>query len=161
MSLRRGVRLALDWGQARIGVASCDPEGVLAYPVETIQAGNGEEHVTARLGALLEEYEPLEVILGLPKHLRGTEGETAAAVRQRGEWLSERWGVQVRLVDERLTTVSAAGALRSAGKSARSQREILDQAAAVAILDHALDIERNTGRPPGQLIDTGRKPDGP
>ncbi len=153
--------MALDWGQARIGVASCDPDGVLAYPVETIQAGSGEEHVTARLDALLGEYEPIEVILGLPKHLKGTEGETAVTVRQRGEWLSARWGVPVRLVDERLTTVSAAGALRSAGKSARSQRGILDQAAAVAILDHALDIERNTGRPPGQLIDTGRKPDGP
>lgn len=161
MTLRRGVRLALDWGQARIGVAACDPDGVLAYPVETIVASMGEHHVEQRLDDLLAEYEPLEVILGLPRHLKGAEGEAAAHVRGRGEWLSERWRVPVRLVDERLSTVSAAGALRAAGRDARAQRGIIDQAAAVAILDHALDLERNTGRPPGHLIDTGRKSDGP
>lgn len=160
MTLRRGVRLALDWGQARIGVAGCDADGVLAYPIETILAAQGEEHVAARLGQLVAEYEPAEVIVGLPRHLKGTEGQAAGLVRERASWIAARWGVPVRLVDERLSTVTASNALRSSGRTGRGQRGIIDQAAAVAILEHALDLERNTGRPPGQVIDIEGTPNG-
>lgn len=160
MTLRRGVRLSFDWGQARIGVASCDPDGVLAYPVETIQAALGESHVAARIVDLVDTYDPIEIIVGLPRHLRGTEGEAADEVRRQASWVASLSGMPVRLVDERLTTVAASQALRSSGRTGRGQRSIIDQAAAVAILEHALDSERNTGRPPGQLIDSGRTPDG-
>lgn len=155
MTLRPGVRLALDWGLARIGVAACDRMGTLAYPVETIRQASDLGHVRRRLAELVAEYEPYELVLGLPLHLKGTEGQTAVLVRERGAWLAATYGVPVRLVDERLSTVTASRSLREAGRDARSQRGVIDQAAAVAILEHALDVERNTGRPPGEEI-TGR-----
>lgn len=152
MTVRRGVRLALDWGQARIGVAACDVRGTLAFPVETISPATDQVHVGKRLAALAAEYEPVEVILGLPRHLSGAEGQNAAIVRERAAWLVEALGLPVRLVDERLTTVTASRGLREAGRDARKQRGVIDQAAAVAILEHALDLERNTGRAPGEEI---------
>lgn len=155
MTLRPGVRLALDWGLARIGVAACDRDGTLAFPVETIAQASDLGHVRRRLTELLAEYEPFEVVVGLPMHLKGTESQTATLVRERAAWLARAFGLPVRLVDERLTTVAATRGLREAGRDARRQRAVIDQAAAVAILDHALDVERNTGRPPGDEI-TGR-----
>lgn len=155
MSLRPGVRLALDWGQARIGVAACDRHGTLAYPVGTIAQASDLGLVRRRLTELVAEYEPFEFVLGLPLHLKGTEGQTAVLVRERAAWLAATYGVPVRLVDERLTTVTASRGLREAGRDARRQRAVIDQAAAVAILEHALDVERNTGRPPGTEV-TGR-----
>ena len=67
-SWRRGVRLAIDWGRARVGVAACDPDGLLAYPVETVP---NDQHTIARLGQLIAEYEPIEVLLGMPIDLAG------------------------------------------------------------------------------------------
>lgn len=151
--LRRGVRLALDWGQARIGVAACDRDGTLAYPVETITPASDEALVLRRLKALVAEYEPFEVVVGLPRHLKGVEGASAAAARERAGWLAARFpALGVRLVDERLTTVTASRALRASGRSARTAKAVIDQAAAVAILTHALEVERNTGHPPGEQI---------
>lgn len=148
-----GVRLALDWGRARIGVAACDAQGTLAYPVETLNARD-EGAVAVGLRRLVAEYEPTGFIVGLPRHLRGTEGETAAYVRERARWLARRFpGVEVRLIDERLSTVSASRQLREAGRSARQQRGVIDQAAAVAILNTALDAERTSGRRAGEPID--------
>ncbi len=153
--LRPGARLALDWGQARIGVAACDRMGTLAYPVETLGPASDLAGVERRLRELVAEYEPIELVLGLPLHLKGTEGQTARAVRERAAWLADTLGVPVRLVDERLSTVAASRGLRAAGRDARRQRGVIDQAAAVAILEQALDLERNTGRPPGEQT-TGR-----
>lgn len=150
--LRVGVRLALDWGQARIGVAACDPHGTLAYPVETIAPASDLAGVERRLRALLAEYDPIEIVLGLPRHLKGVEGAAAAGVRERAAWLRERFGLPVLLADERLTTVVASRQLHAAGRSAKRQRALIDQAAAVAILENALELERNTGRPGGELI---------
>lgn len=141
---RRGVRLALDWGQARIGVAACDPDGTLCYPVETVPA---RPDPAVRLAALIAEYEPIEVIVGLPRTLAGGESHAAATVRaQVVQTLAP--GVLVRFVDERLSTVTASRRLRGAGRDARRQRAIIDQAAAVAILEQALAVERSTGLPP-------------
>lgn len=150
---RVGVRLGLDWGQARIGVAACDAHGTLAYPVETIAGASDLAAVGRRLHALVAEYEPLEFVLGLPTHLKGVEGASAGGVREKAQWLAGEFpGVGVRLVDERLTTVLAAGRLRQAGRSSRSQRAVIDQVAAVAILEHALESERNAGRPAGETV---------
>lgn len=154
--MREGTRLALDWGQARIGVAACDPAGTLAYPVEAVPAGPG---AIARIVALIAEYEPIEIVVGLPRSLSGGEGPAAATVRtQVGELVSAVRPLPVRLVDERLTTVTAAQRLREGGRPAKKQRNRIDAAAATGILEHALDSERHRGHPPGELLSDA--PDG-
>jgi len=146
-TFRRGVRLALDWGKARIGVAACDPDGTLAYPVETVPAHNAGR----RLPELLAEYQPIEVIIGLPRRLAGDEGPAAADVRAKvAALVGALPEVSWRFSDERLTTVDASRRLRAAGRSSRHQRAVIDQVAAVAILEQALAMERATGEPPGE-----------
>ncbi|MFT4226176.1 MAG: Holliday junction resolvase RuvX [Micropruina sp.] len=146
-TFRRGVRMALDWGKARIGVAACDADGMLAYPVETVPT----QASGRRLPQLLAEYEPIEVIVGLPRTLAGDEGPAAVHVRaQVASVIAGHPAISWRFADERLTTVDAGRRLRSAGKDARRQRAIIDQAAAVAILEQALAVERATGRAPGE-----------
>jgi len=147
--MRRGVRMAFDWGDARIGVAASDPEGVLAYPVMTVRAGAGE---IDQLAAVVAEYEPIEVLVGFPRSLSGGEGPAAAQARERAARLAGSIVVPVRLVDERLTTVTASQRLREGGKKAREQRESIDAAAAVAILEQALAFEQSQERPPGELV---------
>ena len=146
---RRGVRLALDWGDARIGVAACDRDGVLAYPLDTVRAGPDE---LTQLARIVTEQEPLEVVVGLPRSLSGADGPAAHKVRERAAALAGRIPVPVRLVDERLTTVTASRRLREGGKRARQQRGIIDAAAAAAILEHAVALERAGGGAPGELV---------
>lgn len=151
--MRRGRRLAVDPGDARIGVASSDPDGLLATPVETVPARDAAAALR-RLAALAAEYEALEVVIGLPRSLSGTEGPAAARVRAFAGKLARAVApVPVRLVDERLSTVTAAQAMRESGVSARKGRGRIDQAAAVVILQSALDAERASGRPPGQCVE--------
>ncbi len=83
--MRRGVRLAIDWGDARIGVAACDRDGVLAYPLDTVPAGATE---LARLAELVAEHEPIEVLVGLPRSLSGGEGPAAVKARERAARLA-------------------------------------------------------------------------
>lgn len=149
MSFRRGVRLAVDWGDVRIGVAACDADGLLAYPLTTVAAGPDE---VAALAALATEHAALEVLVGLPRSLSGGEGPAAATARERAGRLATAVGVPVRLVDERLSTVAASRALRAGGRTARQQRAVVDAAAAAAILEHGLAYERAQGRPPGELV---------
>jgi putative holliday junction resolvase len=147
--MRQGVRLALDWGDVRIGVAACDRDGVLAYPVGTVRAGADE---IAELVALVAEYEPIEILIGFPRSLRGEEGPAAAKARERALRLAQATRTPVRLTDERLTTVTAAQRLSEAGKRTKEQRKIIDAAAAVAILEHALAYEHSRGVPAGELV---------
>jgi putative Holliday junction resolvase len=151
--VRRGRRLAIDVGDARIGVASCDPDGILATPVETVQ-GRDVPAAHRRLRALVEEYEPLEVLVGLPRSLGGGEGPAAAKVRAfAGEVARGVAPVPVRLVDERMSTVTAASGLRASGVTSRKGRSVIDQAAAVVILQSALETERTSGEAPGETIE--------
>ena len=148
--MRAGVRLGLDPGDARIGVARSDPTGFLATPVETVRRGRGDLSRIARLAA---EAEAVEIVVGLPRSLSGGEGPAAARVREFAGALARRVApTPVRLQDERLTTVSAEAMLRDRGKKGASRRAVVDQAAAVLILQHALDTERETGRPPGEIV---------
>lgn len=153
--MRFGVRMGLDPGEARIGVARCDPSGMLATPVETVTRGQGD---LTRLRELADELEPLEVVVGLPRGLSGREGPAAERVRafvaELGPALAP---VPLRLVDERLTTVTAEAQLRERGRKGAARRAIVDQAAAVLILQHALDSERASGRPPGELVAPSRQ----
>ena len=154
--MRKGVRLSLDWGDARIGVAACDREGMLAFPIGTVPAGAQE---IAGIVRWVDEYEPMEVIVGFPRSLSGREGPAAVKARERAGRLAAAVSVSVRLVDERLTTVTAAQRLRASGKRAKEQRGMIDAAAAAAILEHALAVEDSSGRPPGELVSaTGGPP---
>ncbi|GEP38504.1 putative pre-16S rRNA nuclease [Nocardioides psychrotolerans] len=149
--MRHGVRLGIDPGDARIGVARSDPTGFLATPVETVRRGKGD---LRRLQAILVEEEAVEVVVGLPRSLSGREGPAAVKVRQFAGSLARRVApVPVRLVDERLTTVSAEAMLRDRGKKGVKRRAVVDQAAAVLILQHALDTERATGMAPGEIVE--------
>ncbi len=148
-AFRTGVRLALDWGDARIGVAACDRDGLIAYPVATVRAG---DQAIAEVAALVAEYGPLEVLVGLPRSLSGGEGPAAVKVRDHAVRLAAALPVAVRLVDERLTTVTASRRLRESGKKAKQQRGVIDAAAAVAILEQAVALERGRGESPGELV---------
>jgi putative holliday junction resolvase len=151
--VRQGVRLGIDVGSVRIGVARSDPAGVLASPVDTVRRGPGDLTELARIAA---ETKPLEVIVGLAVGLRGTEGTAAAVGRAFAAALAERLApVPVRLVDERFTTVLAHAALRQGGLDTRARRHVVDKAAAAVVLQGALDTERATGEPAGQLVATG------
>ncbi|HIZ38226.1 MAG TPA: Holliday junction resolvase RuvX [Candidatus Ruania gallistercoris] len=159
--LRPGVRLAIDVGSVRIGVARCDPHGVLATPVRTVSRKGPGEGLT-ELVELVREHTPIEVIVGLPRSLHGGEGSAALGVRAYSERLSAAiYPVPVRLVDERLTTVSAHQALHAAGRSSRQHRSVVDQVAAVMILQTALDNERNSGTPPGTALDAPQEGSNP
>ena len=153
-AFRLGVRLGVDVGEVRIGVAVSDVAGVLATPVETVRRGRGD---ISRLVDLVEELEAVEVVVGLPLSMTGASGvaadkATAFAERLAGEISSRALAVSVRLSDERLTTVSAERVLRERGRTGAKRRAVVDQAAAVVILQHALDSERSTGVPPGSAV---------
>ncbi len=149
MTTRPGTRLGVDVGSVRIGVARSDAAGILATPVETIPRGKGD---LDRLAALATEYDAVEVVVGMPRTLRGDEGIAADKVRVFATALARRVRpLPVRLVDERLSTVVAARAMRAGGASSRASRSTIDQAAAVVILQDALDTER-AGHMPGEVV---------
>lgn len=139
MSTAPGVVLAVDVGTVRVGIAASDPHRILASPVETVKAPGHR-----RVAALVAEREAVLVVVGLPTSLRGTA--TSASADMARAWLAAFAPlvapVPVELVDERLTTVAATAALRASGRSGRRQREVVDQAAAVALLQGVLDARR-------------------
>ena len=149
-TVRSGVRLGVDVGSVRVGVARSDPGGVLASPLVMIAHSRAD---IDRLAELVTGHDALEVIVGLPTTLVGREGPAAAAARGVASALAARIApVPVRLFDERFTTTTAHAVLRQSGKDSRARRQIVDQAAAAVLLQAALDAERATGRPPGELV---------
>jgi putative Holliday junction resolvase len=148
--MRTGVRLGVDAGKARVGVSVCDRDGLLATPVVTLSRGDG---TVEELSGLVDEYDAAEVVVGLPLSLRGDDTASTADARTLAAELAAAVGVPVRLVDERLSTVSAQRALHQSGRSVRASRRVIDQVAAVIILQNALDFERSAGNPPGTVVD--------
>ncbi|AZS43817.1 Holliday junction resolvase RuvX [Microbacterium oleivorans] len=146
---RRGVRLGIDVGRARVGVARCDPDGMLAVPVETVPRA---ETSVARIVEIAREYDAIEVLVGLPISLGGSETASTADAREFAVELDAALEVPVRLVDERLSTVSANAVLRQNGRSQKSSRRIVDQIAAVVLLQQAIDVEKSTGNPSGVAL---------
>jgi len=143
-----GARIGIDWGKARIGVAASNPRTSFAVPVETVQAGR--EEIT-RLSALVEEYAPELIYVGLPLTLAGERAQAAVFVLERATALAAAVApIPVRLVDERMSTASASRSLGSAGRRAKQQRSVIDQAAAVEILQRAIDAETRDGLPAGE-----------
>ena len=152
---RRGVRLGIDVGKARVGVARCDRDGLLAVPVETVARS---EASTRRIAELAAEYDAFEILVGLPISLSGNETSSTEDARTFAADLGRETGLPVRLVDERLSTVSAHAALRESGRSQRSSRRIVDQVAAVVLLQQAIDVEKSTGTPAGALLPESQEP---
>ena len=155
--MREGVRLGIDVGTVRIGVARSDSHGILATPVETVQRGSGD---VERVITIARELEAFELVVGLPMALSGRETASTDDARGFAKRLANAQLIPVRLVDERLSTVSANAAIRSSGRSQKSARPVIDQVAAVIILQHALDHERSGSSLPGSVVlPTSEAPD--
>ena len=129
------MRIGVDVGSVRVGVAVSDPDGILATPVATYDRPASLDAIAA----LVAERDAVEVVVGHPRHLSGAAGAAAQEAEAYAAALRERVAVPVRLVDERLTTVSATRTLAERGVRGKAQRAVVDQAAAVAILQSALD----------------------
>jgi putative Holliday junction resolvase len=140
-----GRRLGVDYGEVRVGVALSDPSGILATPLVTLKRDRSRGTDLEALAALVAEHEVVEVVVGLPRTLAGRQGPPAQAATEYARALAHRLGdaVPVRLTDERLTTVSAARVLAERGVRGRKQRAVVDQAAAVEILQSWLDARRS------------------
>lgn len=149
--MSRGVRVGIDVGKVRIGVAQSDPDGLLAMPIETVQRQDGD--AVAALCARISDLEPLRVYVGLPLSLNGSHTASTDDAISFADEIRSASGVEVRLVDERLSTVAAQSALHAAGKTTKSSRQVVDQVAAVMILQQALDTERVQDKPAGILLD--------
>ncbi|GEK19961.1 putative pre-16S rRNA nuclease [Cellulomonas xylanilytica] len=153
----RGPRLAVDVGTVRVGLASSDPDGLIATPVATLARSTGVKgRLPADIAQVVHEVQERRVgvvYVGLPVHMSGAEGSASDAARAYAVQLAQAIApVTVRLVDERMSTVSAHHALQASGRSGRRHRQVVDQAAAVVILQSALDAERASGRRPGERV---------
>lgn len=156
--MRRGVRLGVDAGKVRVGLARSDVDGMLAMPYATLQRTKHDDGV-ARIAAIVGELEVLEVVVGLPLHMSGAEGGASREARDYAERIARAIDpAPVRLVDERLSTVSAHGHLHRSGRPGRAHRQVVDQVAATVILQAALDGERNSGHPGGELVRVNDEP---
>lgn len=134
--MKRGRRIAFDFGDSRIGVAVCDPDGILSTPLPYLEARHPK--LSSSIKTLLEEYEPIEIFVGEPKLLSGEAGLAVEKVGAFIELLASLTSTPVTLIDERFTSVESARKLREAGKSARNSKELIDSMSAVAILESGL-----------------------
>ncbi|MGN7189715.1 MULTISPECIES: Holliday junction resolvase RuvX [unclassified Curtobacterium] len=146
--MRSGRRLGVDVGRARIGIAVCDRDGLLATPVETVRRDDKTD--VGRILAIADEYDVLEIVVGLPLSMSGDDTASTADARAFADRLARHR--PVRLVDERLSTVTAQRGLHQAGRNTKKSRAVIDQAAAVIILQHALDHERASSAAPGATL---------
>jgi putative Holliday junction resolvase len=138
--MERGRRIAFDYGDARIGVAICDPDGILSTPLPFLDARHPK--LFKQIAALFSEYQPIAIFIGEPKHLSGSTGIAVSKVREFGESLNAHFTIPINYVDERLSTVDAQRRLREAGKNSKESKVLIDSMAAVAILESGLAHER-------------------
>lgn len=150
--MRKGRRLAFDVGSVRIGVAVCDQDGILASPLEAIARISDVNTQMQHLKALIEEVNPIEIYVGDPTSLSGAATSSTLDSRSFARDLSRRVEVAVLMMDERLTTVTAANKLRESGKNSKFARALIDSASAVEILEFALETERVSGKQPGTIV---------
>jgi putative Holliday junction resolvase len=135
-----GRRIAFDYGDVRIGVAICDRDAILASPLTTLQSK--DQKLFAQISDLVSEYEPIALYVGEPLNLSGESSSSADKARSFAEQLHEAFQIPVTMIDERLSTVSATSAMRDSGVSAKEARTRIDMAAAVAILEQAIRLEK-------------------
>ena len=148
----QGARLAIDYGERRIGVAKSDNSGLIASPVVTLDNSESTGNVYSAIKDIVTESNAMLVYIGLPLHLSGKESASSEKARVFASLLKQHLPqeVQIRLLDERLTTSSAVGELKNAGL--KSSRESIDQLAAVKILEFALEVERLSGKAAGNEV---------
>ena len=138
----RGRRIAFDFGDVRTGVAVCDPDGIICTPLPALKTQ--DESFLSSIQTLLDEYSPIYIVVGEPRHLSGAPSLKMESVAQFIHQLEEITELPIRRIDERLSTVNAASKLRAAGKDSRLQRDFIDSAAAAEILEAALSQDRAT-----------------
>ncbi len=152
-----GVRLGIDVGRARVGLAATDPAGILASPVATLTRDTKNFRDLHQIVEAVIERNAVRVYVGDPINLKGNRTASTEDAHRFARQLSRllvkaELAAEVRMIDERLSTVSASQQLHQAGVSSRNQRAVIDQLAAVAILEHAMMLERNTGVNTGDLV---------
>ena len=140
--MQRGRRIAFDYGDIRIGVAVCDPDGIISSPLAVL--ATEKKNLASEIQTIFAEYEPVQIFIGLPKQLSGVESVSAEKARSFGALLTEFTDVEIIYIDERLSTVSAQSKLREAGKSAKESKELIDAMAAVEILELGLQSARSS-----------------
>jgi putative Holliday junction resolvase len=149
--MRKGKRLAIDVGSVRIGLATCDPDGILSSPIAALSRSESSSESVQAIVNLVSELNVIEVLVGDPISLSGSTTSSTRDARQLAAEIASAISVPVRLVDERLTTVSAQAKLRQTGINSRDAKHLIDSASAVEILEQALNTERSTGKAPGEL----------
>jgi putative holliday junction resolvase len=140
--MMRGRRIAFDYGDVRIGVAVSDPDGIIATPLTPLLAQN--PRILMDLVALFNEYQPISIYIGEPKHMSGKSGDSVEKAKKFGELIEREFALPVTYIDERLSTVSAARKLKEAGVNSRDSKKLVDSMAAVAILEQGLAVEKNS-----------------
>jgi putative Holliday junction resolvase len=151
--MEKGRRLAIDVGSVRIGLAICDPDGILSSPLPALGRSNELLDTLQLVSELVAENSVIEVYVGDPISLSGGQSASTRDAREFAEKLAAQISVPIRLVDERLTTVTASAKLRISGKDAKQSRSLIDSASAVEILELALATIRVSGKALGQLVE--------
>lgn len=150
--MRPGRRLAVDVGKVRIGVAACDYHGILASGYETVQRQTDSKSSLAALLRIIEEVDPIEIYVGLPISMKGSETQSTRDAIEFANELANLSSVPIRFIDERMTTISAGNALKLSGKDSKTGRKVIDQIAATIILEQAMEIEKNSENIPGLAL---------
>jgi putative Holliday junction resolvase len=149
--MRKGKRLAIDVGSVRIGLASCDADAILSSPLPALKRSSNSTEVVTSIKELVADLQIIEVIVGDPVSMSGGVTSSTTDARELAAEIALAISIPVRLVDERLTTVSAQAKLRQSGKDSRDAKSFIDSASAVEILEQALNSERSSGNAPGVL----------
>lgn len=150
--MRSGRRLAIDVGKARIGVAVSDFHAILASGLETVPRGADLTQSLYRIAALVKEVDPIEIYVGLPVSMSGNHSASTKDAIEFARQFSSLVEPEIRFIDERMTTLTAATALKMSGRDSKSGRQIIDQIAATVILEQAIELEKGTGQQPGKAI---------
>ena len=150
--MRSGRRLAIDVGKVRVGVAASDFHAILASGLETVARGADLEQCLNRIAALVNEIDPIEIYVGLPVSMSGKHSASTEDAIDFARQLSSLIEPEIRFIDERMSTLTAASALKMSGRDSKSGRQIIDQIAATVILEQAIELEKGTGQQPGKAI---------
>jgi len=138
--MQRGRRIAFDYGDVRIGVAASDADSILVSPITTLATSS--KNLLREISAIFEDISPIEIYVGRPTNLSGLDGVATSKAIDFSKELQSITQIPVKLIDERMSTVSASKQLRAAGKDAKSSKSMIDMAAAVAILEFAISVEK-------------------
>ncbi len=138
--MQRGRRIAFDYGDARIGVAASDADSILVSPLATLSTSS--KTLFKEISMIFQDVDPVEIYVGKPTNLNGVDSIATSKAIDFVEELKKITQIPIKLIDERMSTVSASKSLRQAGIDAKSSKSIIDMAAAVAILEFAISIEK-------------------